>query len=106
MAWSPCTRRQYTFSTAVLLRFIAMLGGTVPSGERMIIKDGIGNEYDVFIFTQGNNVKIKRVAMHVGIQMPSSPTSSSSFTGGHSFVDLPADEEQRLLAIYKRFGKQ
>jgi hypothetical protein len=89
--------------TAAIYRNVKVNG--VPAGDRMIVKYVIGNEDDVVVFKGRDKPTMRRVATQMGIQMPSSPTSSSSFSSGPSFTELPADEEKRLLAIYNRFGK-
>ena len=65
------------------------------TGDRMIIKDKrTGSEEDVVMIGAGTHETVKRLVLHIEF------TTGRS---GYSFADVDADNEKRLLAIYKMF---
>jgi hypothetical protein len=65
------------------------------TGDRLIIKDKrTGAEEDVLIVGAGAERSVKRLVMKIEI-----PTGR----GGYSVADLDAENQKRLLTIYKMF---
>jgi hypothetical protein len=65
------------------------------TGDRMIIKDKrTGAEEDVVIIGTGPQRTVKRLVLHIEM------TTGRS---GYSFADVDADNQKRLLTIYKMF---
>jgi len=72
----------------------------------MIVEHVTGNEEDVVVIQEGRKTKVKRLVKHLEIQT-SSPGMLATSTVSHSLADVvDADNERRMLAIYKRFPKQ
>ena len=91
--------------TVSLYRKVKFMQGAteVAVADHMIVQHVTGNEDDVVVLTENGNPTVKRLVPQLEISVPPPAVGGSSSRGGFSFAALPADEEKRLLAIYKMF---
>jgi hypothetical protein len=93
---------------ASLYRSVKFMEGAkeVASGDHMIVQNKqTGHSDDVVILRDGGKPKVKRLVQHMVIQT-SSPALPATTGFAHTFADVDAETEKRLLALYDMFPKQ
>jgi len=107
MADQPAEKLKLDDGTVSLYRNVKFMHGTqeLGAGDHMIVQHVTGDEEDIVVIQEGGKAKVKRLVEHLEIQT-SSPAVPATGTVGHSFADVDADTEKRLLAIYKMFPEQ
>lgn len=105
MANQPDETLKLADGTVSLYRKVKFMQGAteVAVADHMIVQHVTGNEDDVVVLTENGKPTVKRLVAQLEISVPPPAVGGSSSRGGFSFAPLPAEEEKRLLAIYKMF---
>jgi hypothetical protein len=72
------------------------------SGDRMTVQHFTGEIENVVIFAYAGTRRVTRIQQELRFST-SSPAVPVSMTDGATLVDIPDDDQKRLLAIYDNF---